>query len=296
MSAQSVALAHYRRRARRARALEREAAKLWRQVARADIAGSWEPLMLRLLVALTAAQRESAGEADAYLGAVLAAQNLEVEPVRINPAALAGIASDGRSLETLLRQPVITAKVALAGGATPSRAMASGQAALQMIVGTQVADAGRVADGVALTAQRQATGYVRMVVGKTCSRCLILAGKRYAWNQGFRRHPRCDCIHIPAAEDTANDLRTDPRAAFDAMAHEEQDRVFGKAGAQAIREGADMARVVNARRGMYEAGGRQFTTEGAGRRPRLMPEQVYREAKGNRDEAIRLLRLHGYIL
>lgn len=71
--------------------------------------------------------------------------------------------------------------------------------------------------------------------------------------------------------------------------------MFGKAGAEAIREGADMARVVNARRGMYTAGGRLFTHESAGRRPRLMPEQILREADGDRGEAIRLLRLHGYL-
>jgi hypothetical protein len=139
-----------------------------------------------------------------------------------------------------------------------------------------------------------------MVVGGTCDRCLILAGRVYRWNAGFQRHPRCDCRHIPATEDVAGDLTTDPKAAFEAMPAAEQERVFGKAGAEAIRDGADMARVVNARRGMYTAGGRLFTREattrrGTGRRVRLMPEQIYREAEGNRGEAIRLLRLHGYI-
>jgi hypothetical protein len=56
-----------------------------------------------------------------------------------------------------------------------------------------------------------------------------------------------------------------------------------------------MAKVVNARRGMYTADGRQFTRESAGRRPRIMPEQIYRDAR-DREDAIRLLRLHGYIL
>lgn len=105
----------------------------------------------------------------------------------------------------------------------------------------------------------------------------------------------------------------------------EQDRVFGKAGAEAIRDGADMAKVVNARRGMTTASvyGREvlITTEGTtvrgdfGRarrdgpliqrpgqrvrstaRVRLMPEQIYLEAAGDRDEAVRLLRRFGYIL
>ena len=84
------------------------------------------------------------------------------------------------------------------------------------------------------------------------------------------------------------------------MDEAEQDRVFGKAGAQAIRDGADIARVVNARRGMYTAGGLRLTREattrrGIGRPVRLMPEEIYRQANGNRGEALRLLRLHGYI-
>jgi hypothetical protein len=47
---------------------------------------------------------------------------------------------------------------------------------------------------------------------------------------------------------------------------------------------------------MVTADGRLYTTEAAGRRPRLMPEQIYREAHGDRGEAIRLLRLHGYLM
>jgi hypothetical protein len=62
----------------------------------------------------------------------------------------------------------------------------------------------------------------------------------------------------------------DPRAYFNGLSRAEQDRVFGEAGARAVREGADMAQVVNARRGMttMSAYGRrvQATTEGATRR------------------------------
>jgi hypothetical protein len=287
VSTQSVARRHYLDRARLARLAEQAAARFWRQVDPANIAGSWESLLPRLLVVLAAGQRAAAELADPYLAA------LGLDGPRVNPAAFTGVASDGRDLETLLRQPVVTSKTALSRGAGTSRALASGQMALRIIAATQIADAGRVADGVALTA-RPRVGYVRMVVGKTCSRCLILAGKKYRWNQGFNRHPKCDCTHIPAAED-ADDLRTDPKATFRAMSREEQDRVFTKAGAEAIREGADMARVVNARSGMYTAG--QFTRAAATRRAaRLMPEQIYIEAAGDRAEAIRLLRLHGYLL
>lgn len=91
---------------------------------------------------------------------------------------------------------------------------------------------------------------------------------------------------------------------FNSLSAAEQDRLFTKAGAEAIRSGADLARVVNARRGMYEAGGRSFTREATTRRgrlpgqsrgPRLMPAQILREAGGDRAEALRLFRLHGYL-
>jgi hypothetical protein len=196
----------------------------------------------------------------------------------------------------LLEQPAIGALVALSAGATTARAMATGYATLDMIVRTQVADAGRVADQVAITARPDVGGYTRMVVGRTCSRCIVLAGRFYRWNAGFKRHPNDDCVHIPTREAIAGDVTLDPRKTFDSMGRAEQDKTFTKAGAEAIRDGADPAKVVNARRGMQTAAdGRLYTTEAAGKRPRLMPEAVFAEARGNRDEAIRLLKLHGYL-
>jgi hypothetical protein len=50
---------------------------------------------------------------------------------------------------------------------------------------------------------------------------------------------------------------------------------------------------------MYTAAGRDLTrTAAAGRGQggiRLMPEQVFREADGDRDEALRLLKRFGYL-
>lgn len=326
MSARAVAAEHARNRARLAMRVRDEARQAWAAVDPARISETWIAQLQRLLLLITGGQHAAAVSADRYVAEVLALQG--VSPAtdgRVDASTFAGVASDGRSLESLLAQPAIAAKVALSGGASIGRAMAMGGALVQLIAHTQVTDAGRTADQVALVSRRAATGYVRMAVGKTCSRCLILAGRRYQWNRGFQRHPHCDCIHIPAAEDRADDLRTDPKKAFAAMDAAEQDRVFGKAGAQAIRDGADMNQVVNARRGMQEAAvfGRQalVTTEGAttrgvaGRRlgaresgqkieglrnlrarpPRLMPEQIYRDAV-NREDAIRLLRRFGYIL
>jgi GNAT superfamily N-acetyltransferase len=301
VSVEQVASVHYRRQAVLARRAAAAVERLWREVDRRNIAASWRELLAQALVVVSSSQGIAAASSGIYVGDVLDELGLaDIAAGHIQSQAFAGIASDGRPLDGLLYRPAVKALRQIGAGASVNRAMAAGLLDLDMIVRTQIGDAGRVADGVAITARPEVGGYVRMVVGKTCARCLILAGKRYRWNQGFQRHPRCDCRHIPVAEDVPDDIRTDPSAAFRAMSREEQDRAFGKAGAEAIREGADMARVVNARRGMYVAGDRTFTTEaatrrGIGRSTRLMPEQIYREAGNDRSEAIRLLRLHGYI-
>lgn len=296
MSVRQVAAEHARIRARIAQRLRDEARISWSQVDPARISETWTPRIGRLLALLTGGQHAAASSADRYIAEALALQGINpVTRGRLDATAFAGVASDGRNLASLLAQPAIVTKMAIAGGATVERAMATGGALTELIAHTQVADAGRVADGVALASRPHAQGYVRMVSGGACSRCILLAGRHYRWNAGFSRHPHCECIGIPAAE-SADDLTTNPRKAFDAMGPAEQDKTFGKAGAQAIREGSDIAKVVNARRGMQTASdGRLYTTEAAGRRPRLMPEQIYRDAK-DRDDAIRLLRLHGYIL
>lgn len=284
MSARQVALEHYRRRRRLVADAARAAQRAWRRVDRADIAGSWLAQLPRLMVVLTGAQLAAVQTADEYLTEVLAEQG--VDPAadgRVNVDALVGVASDGRDLDTLLYQPALAASAALAEGATVPRALAAGQATLDMIVRTQVADAGRVADGVATVARQRATGYVRMLVGRSCSRCIILAGRWYRWNAGFDRHPRCDCIHVPGREATVGDVVTDPKAAFEAMSRDEQDRVFTRAGAEAIRLGADIGQVVNARRGargLAPAGARITAEEaralrGGRRRGRLEAVDVY---------------------
>lgn len=245
-----VARRHYAARRRLISAVAGEAARLWRQVDPARISDSWLSHLGRLLLVLTGAQQAAAGQADDYLDAVLAAQGIGTAAEgRASITALSGIASDGRDLAMLLYQPAVTALTAIGRGATVDRALAGGYAHLDMIARTQVADAGRVADAVAMTTRPEVSGYRRMLVGRSCSRCVILAGRWYRYNAGFDRHPRCDCVHVPAREDTADDARTDPRKYFDSLTKAEQDRTFTAAGAEAIRLGANPAQVVNARRG-----------------------------------------------
>jgi hypothetical protein len=295
VAVEQIAERHAARQVALARETSLQLRKLWRLIDPARIVASWGRLLPDVLAALGTSQATAAAAAGAYVDDALEAQGIAADAAgRINPGAFAGIASDGRPLATLLLEPSITALSQIKQGATPAQALSSGHFVLDLITRTQVADAGRVAVGTAIVARPQATGYVRMIVGTTCSRCLILAGRRYEWNAGFRRHPRCDCRHIPVGEDAPGDLATSPRAYFDSLDREGQDELLGEAGAEAVRNGADVAQVVNARRGMATADGRLYTTEAAGRRPRLMPEQILRDAR-DRDDAIRLLRLHGYI-
>lgn len=324
MSVRQVAAAHADGRRRLANRVRDEFRRLWKLVDPRRISETWRLHLPRLLVLLTGAQRDAAATTNAYVADVFGEMRMAARPSGlVVPEAYAATASDGRPLVSLLAQPAIVAKIALAEGRSIGEAMATGQALAEMIGHTQVTDAGRVADQAALVARETAVGYVRMIVGYTCARCIILAGTTYRWNAGFKRHPLCDCVHIPVAEATDDDLRLDPQRIFDSMSPEQQDKVFTKSGAQAIRDGADMAKVVNARRqaaGLTPAGGRGVrapdgrergrlqrvnvsgrqlfvTREGARRgRVRLMPESIYEIAGDDRDEAIRLLRVHGYIL
>lgn len=311
----AAARERYAERALIAAAAARTAGQAWADLDLNRIAESWLDLMFsRVRQVVVGAQLAAARGATPYVERVRRIRRTERRPAgRVEPRRLAGVAADGRSLDTLLLQPTVTTRQAIRRGARPRDAAVVGATHLDMIVRAEVTDAGRVADSVEIAAT-PTLGYVRMLSPPSCSRCVILAGRFYRFNDGFLRHPRCQCVHIPASEDQADDVRTDPRAYFDSLSEAEQNRVFTNDGAQAIRDGADIGRVVNARRGMTTtASGRLTTrqvfgrdvfttTEGTGRRrnrgvrpARLMPEQIYLEAGGSRDEAIRLLRLHGYI-
>lgn len=328
-----------RARIRRGQALARKAAAavraLWRRVDRSNIAPAWSTQLPAAVAAVTVAQTAAAESADAYLADVAAAFAVpDLAVARLRVEGFAGVASDGRELAPLLFRPAVSALGMIARGGTETQAMAAGLFTVDLITRTQVADAGRAADVTALAARHHLTGYVRVLSAPSCSRCIILAGRHYQWNAGFLRHPACDCVHLPVpSASAANPLLSQPRAYFDSLTAAEQDKTFTAAGAEAIRLGADPAKVVNARRGAAgltpagaritdaEAqtirGGRArarlepvsvagrslfVTSEGAGRNrrrstraPRLMPESILQIADGDRDEAVRLLRRFGYL-
>jgi hypothetical protein len=277
---------------------------LWRDLNTSFLDG-WAVPASHLFKVVSAAQKAQADSADEFVDLVLRGWGENISPAgEIIPGSLTGIASDGRGLASLLMQPVVSTKYALKNGATIDQAMARGQAHLDAILRTQVTDAGRVADNMAVTT-RVDTKWVRVIYGETCDRCAVLAGNVYSWKADFLRHPLCDCYPIPITsrdDAKAAGVITSPRDYFDSLSRAEQDAVFTKDSAQAIRDGADIAQVVNARRGMSAAG--KTTKEGtrhgfaksrgvtAGR---LMPEAIYELADGNQAEAIRLLRLNAYI-
>lgn len=284
------------------------ATRHWRKLGPDWIGQAWAERIPTVTAAVTAAQRTAAASALANGALALAEQSTWAEPDGIvDVEAFAGTTGDGRPLDTLLKVPAATTRTLIAGGMEPAQALAAGGRQLSMMVLTEIADAGRGAAGVQIAA-RPRTGYVRMLNPPSCSRCVVLAGSFYRWNKGFLRHPRCDCVHVPTmvtdqAEAFAEGLIDDPYEAFERMSEAEQNRVFTNAGAQAIRDGADMYQVVNARRGMKYRGA--FTTEGTSRhgwagqilrkgQRRMTPKTIYR-LNPNREQAVEALRAQGYI-
>lgn len=307
----ALAAAHRLRQQILARRLVAVLWRFWAQVDPHAAQDSWGRLVgARAVATVSAVQAEAARGAGDYVASAIMRWGAVSAPVgRPIPAALVGVAADGRPLDSLLSYPAFQVDAFVAQGMDSGSAMMIGRRHLERIATTEVQDAARVATSVAQVNDRAVRGYIRMLTPPSCSRCTVLAGQFYAVNSGFQRHPLCDCVHIPAAEHLP-DLATDPKRYFASLSEAEQNSTFTKTGAQAIRDGADLGQVVNARRGMYTAGGQLRTREGATRRGfagkrlgapkgkravRLMPEQIYREA-GNRDQAIRLLKLHGYIV
>lgn len=312
-----AAVKHYKQMQRLQGIVVLAGAQLWAEVSLSDLSGSWAAQVPLLVPALTAVQVKAAAAGASYGAETLAQQGLYAAPERfVNPDAFAGYASDGRALEGLLYAPVPHVKTLIAGGMEPKQAIRQGGKFLTTLTRTQVADSGRAAAGVD-TATRKNVGYVRMLNPPSCSRCSVLAGRFYRWNNGFNRHPKCDCVHVQTTAKAAAEsegLVHDPYEYFQGLSAAEQDRVYTKAGAQAIRDGGDLFQVVNSQRGVSYAGVSKdgsrrgqlrvgnTTTEGTSRRgnfgrngPRMTPEAIY--GKGlSREATLAELERYGYIL
>jgi len=324
VSALDLANVHYER----GKALQSSAAgkllALWRSVDRRFILPSWAEILPDAVSVVTATQLAAAEDGAEYMGAALASQSLDLKGPAVRPRAFAGIAypldeaTPRMDLAGTLSAPAFTALRGIRGGLTLDRAMGGGLNDLLLRSQMQIADAARNSGSVMMASRDKPGGYVRMLNPPSCSRCTLLAGKWFRYNTGFIRHPGCDCRHIPSSESMAGDVTTDPYEYFRSIPQAEQDRTFTKAGAQAIRDGADIFQVVNSRQGMYtSAGGSKVTREGVTRRgywgsqqktrdrkgaerygvsirQRMMPEEIYKRAK-TPERAKALLEEYGYI-
>lgn len=187
---------------------------------------------------------------------------------------------------------------------------------LERLLLSEIQDAGRSASQTEFVARPEWQNYVRLLNPPSCARCTVLAGRIYRDLDAFQRHPLCDCVMVPVQDwQDAHDkgLVSSPKAAFEAG----QVRGLSKAEAQAISDGADMGRVINATRGTsapgitsayattlhghkvkatYDATTKRSRWRKANptRLVRLRPESIYEFAK-DREDAIRLLKLYGYI-
>ena len=320
MSTPETAVKHYRAMLRLQRSARAAAAVAWSSLSAAYLSESWDSVSPALVAAVSKLQLDAATRGAGYGGNTLADQGLyEAPEAWVDPSSLAGVSSRGASLGAALYSAIPHTKDLISGGMPERVALARGREVLQMSAAAQVADAGRTAAGLD-TFARPRVGYVRMLNPPSCSRCSVLAGRFYRNNEGFRRHPRCDCIHVPTTRTEAAEsegLVHDPYAYFESLSESAQDKTFGKAQAQAIRDGADLFQVVNARRGMSYAGvsadgtrrgqkvASDFTREGTTRRAlwgganprgkRLTPDAIYAQGLP-REATLDLLAKHGYLL
>ena len=320
MSTPETAVKHYRAMLRLQRSARAAAAVAWSSLSAAYLSESWDSVSPALERAVSRLQLDAATRGAGYGGNTLADQGLyEAPEAWVDPSSLAGVSSRGASLGAALYSAIPHTKDLIAGGMPERVALARGREVLQMSAAAQVADAGRTAAGLD-TFARPKVGYVRMLNPPSCSRCSVLAGRFYRNNEGFQRHPRCDCVHVPTTRTEAAEsegLVHDPYAYFESLSESAQDKTFGKAQAQAIRDGADLFQVVNARRGMSYAGvssdgsrrgqkvASDFTREGTTRRAlwgganpkgkRLTPDAIYAQGLP-REATLDLLAKHGYLL
>lgn len=285
----AVASEHYAQRRSLVGSVTLALAQWWAYISRSDVTGSWErDVAPGLLAVATEGQRRAATEAGTYLARLAELQAPAAPLARVTPAGFVGQAADLRPLPSLLDVSRQHSLRLVAQGMPVTEALDSGLTHVQRSVASEVADAGRNADHAAMVATPTMQGYVRFLDLPSCDRCVVLAGRFYRWSSGFQRHPTCDCSHLPSAVANPDPtLLTDPAAALASGLV----RGLSQADQQALADGADLGRVVNAKRtGM--------TVSGAGvqrRGRRLTPASIYARAGENREMALELLARNGYV-
>jgi hypothetical protein len=300
MTLPEAAVAHYQDQQVIAATAGAAAADMWSTMGD-DFEASYSLFAGELFATTIDAQRRAATNGVAYVPDVLDEQGIDAtQKATLNPARFQGGTPDGRSLETLLHGAVYATMEQIGKGVSTAGALDAGGKWLQRTVLDVVRDADRQAVQGSLATTKTVTTWTRMLNPPSCRFCMILAGKVYRWNQGFQAHRSCDCRHVPTVESVAGDLTVDSYKYFHSLDRTAQDQLLGQGNAQAVRDGADIYRVVNptisrngARRGLASPNGWQARRWGSPTENTV--DDVYRAAGGDRAKALRLLEKNGYI-
>lgn len=307
--------------------------RIWRDMpAGGDWNRAWDRISPDLVGAVSEAQLKMATETTSFLNDFLEEVDLADRPTAaVREVSLAGFTSDGQDLEGLLYGGVVHARVAGAEqGLSGRQALVEGLSWLGPVIASQISDVGRTATMLGTATRPNLAGYTRFLNPPSCQRCAVLAGRTYRYSTGFARHPRCDCLMVPAA---STGWAKSEGFVFDPTADLSLIKDLSRAQRAAIEAGADLSQVVNARKGMSFVGEgasrRQITSSGTtktgvfgraeiertgqfteGRATarglvstgrsrtttaRLTPQQIAKQAR-NRDEFIDYLRRYRYIV
>ncbi|WP_157480060.1 hypothetical protein [Leifsonia sp. Root227] len=287
MSNQSqIAFQHRSDRVALGQDLVRQVRQLWSFGNVSDLDGSWDALAPRIVQAVTSGQTAAAAQATPFMDAVDRSYGRKPSGGSLVPEAFSGVMLDGREVGPALFSAVTTTKEAIGAGIAPPNAFLAGANALAVVAQAALQDMGRQAD-ITLGRARAYTRYVRVVGAGACSRCGILAGAASS-EKAFLRHTGCQCQAMPVlvsrggVPNIPRGFHDSPEAFFDSLSKVEQDHAFTKAGAEAIRAGANPVSVVNARRGAYGIGysGHYHAPVPVGTRSVLKPIQIGVKADG----------------
>ena len=281
----------------------------WNQVDFNNVVDSWQQQLPRVTRVAEDVQEFSVIDAAAFMTVASAVQGRDIDD-QINVDSYVGsMPYTGADLDAAFAGPAYRTLEAVRQNKPPNVAMYAGVAELARLTHAVTFDTAEEASlAVALS---QHLTYQRIPQVGCCVRCSMLTGQ-YFTSKVFKRHPHCRCVHVPVLDPADAPKRSnDPYELFNALSEEEQNKIWTKAGAQAIRDGADIYQVGNSlTRPLPHRRSRRFTSEGAGKhgwyrnhapagkagKRRLTVHEIYRRADGDTHTAKRLMREYGYLL
>lgn len=247
----------------------RAVVRLWRRTQGGELDAGWDAVAPQIDQVMRSAQQAAAASGAAYAARSMRMQDVRAD-VSVAIPSFAGVTAEGRDVVPELFSAVTATKTLIGRGSGVPAAFQAGSGLMSVLAGNIVHDTGRNAASVGAVAAGSRHS-VRVVQPGACSRCAILAGV-IGYRTNFERHPKCRCTSMWLTDGKAPEgFFSSPADYFDSLPGAEQDRVFTKAGAEAIRLGADPAKVVNARRGALTSVKR---ADGTFSRARLLPKPI----------------------